>query len=91
MELTAVPTPPSSNEPVSELDLADNNFQSSNGISFTGYEDLKSLEIDNNGLKYVNDGTFLNIRQLEYLKLNGNDIMYLPSVFGPSTNTLRCF
>ena len=87
----SVPTPPTSNEPVFELDLAYNNIQSLNSTSFTGYDDLKFLDLKNNGLKYLFDGTFMKMRQLEHLDLNGNDIMYLPNVFGPSTHTLKIF
>ena len=90
-ELTTVPMPPTSTETVFELDLADNNIQSLNDISFIGYDDLKSLDLGNNGLKYVYDGTFIKMQQLEELQMKGNNIMYLPSVFGPSTKTLKDF
>ena len=91
MGLTAVPVPPISAETVFELDLADNKIQSLNSTSFTDYEDLKTLDLRNNGLKYVYNGTFIKMQQLEKLQMTGNKIMYLPSVFGPSTDTLKFF
>ena len=51
MDLTAVPTLPTSNEAVFELNLAVNNIQSLNRSSFTGYDDLKFLDLRDNGLK----------------------------------------
>ena len=89
--LTSVPPRPNGTETIHILDLAHNAIQSLNNVSFTGYDDLKSLYLQFNGLEFVMDGTFINMHQLELLAIQYNDIKQLPSVFGPSGQTLQSF
>ena len=87
--LTAVPSPPVGSGLVHDLDLAHNYIQVLNDTSFTGYEDLIRLYLLNINLQYIMDGTFIKMQQLETLKLQMNAIIQLPSVFGPSDQTLK--
>ena len=87
-QLTAVPPPPRDDAVTVVLNLAQNKIQSLDHTSFTGYGDLIVLNLHNNEIRYVLDGTFINMYRLEIVYMKGNRIEQLPSVFGPSEQTL---
>ena len=87
--LTAVPRRPVWSVNDLHLDISDNCIVVLNDTSFIGYDNLIGLFVINNNLKYIMDGTFNKMYQLELLFMNFNNIIQLPSVFGPSENTLK--
>ena len=87
--LTAVPGPPRGSGAVNHLNIARNDIQTLNATSFIGYDDVMELDLTDNGLQYILDGTFINMYQLKKLHMSGNSIRQLPSVFGPSDQTLE--
>ena len=90
-QLTAVPPPPRGGAVTVDLNLAQNKIQSLDQTSFTGYDDLIVLQLHSNEIRYVLDGTFINMYRLENLDMMGNRLEQLPSVFGPSEQTLLDF
>ena len=89
--LTSVPPPPNGTDTIHQLNLANNYIQSLNNTSFIGYDDLKTLSLQSNGLEFVKDGTFIKMYQLQILVMRNNDIKQLPSIVGPSDQTLIDF
>ena len=76
---------------VTQLILDDNILITLDASSFDLYPQMTELSLKFCQTKYIKDGTFDNQNKLSSIDFKHCNIVQLPSSFGPSVTTLKCF